>query len=251
MARAPEYERMLNSMRSFVRLVGSSSDGSSVIELDGVVGSLCPTVPDRSVANSVVYESQEALIAVLPELARRYDDAGVQAWTVWAPEDDGDAIAALEEAGHKLDADPAAMSIDLAELGDPPDLDHRTGDDLVSAIGGINDRAYPVDGDPFTRMLSRQPPGVTTNYVADVDGEPAACLQILPVDGDAMVLLVATVPEARGRGLASRLMQRALCDARENGCDISTLQATKLGEPVYARLGYRSHGALQMWEKRK
>jgi hypothetical protein len=24
-----------------------------------------------------------------------------------------------------------------------------------------------------------------------------------------------------------------------------------MGEPVYAQLGYRSHGALQMWEKRR
>ena len=32
---------------------------------------------------------------------------------------------------------------------------------------------------------------------------------------------------------------------------MSSLQATKLGEPVYARLGYKSHGALQMWEKRR
>ena len=54
-----------------------------------------------------------------------------------------------------------------------------------------------------------------------------------------------------GRGLAGRLMHRALWDARANGCDLSSLQATKMGEPVYARLGYESHGALQMWEKRR
>ena len=87
--------------------------------------------------------------------------------------------------------------------------------------------------------------------MADLDGEPAACLQILPVEGDASVYWVATLPEARGRGLAGRLLHRALWDAREAGCDMSSLQATKLGEPVYARLGYESHGALQMWEKRR
>jgi GNAT superfamily N-acetyltransferase len=167
------------------------------------------------------------------------------------PEDDTAAAAALEAAGHKLDADPAAMTFELAGLTEPPEIDHRTGDDLLPVIADINDRAYGHDDASFTRMLAQHPAGVTRNYVADVDGQPAACLQILPVDGDASVYWVATLPEARGRGLCRRLMHHALWDAREAGCDLSTLQATKLGEPVYARLGYERHGALQMWEKRR
>ena len=214
MARADAYERMLRSMWAFVRLVGRSSEGAHVIELDGVLGCVCPAVPERSLPNSVVYESQQALIAALPELARHYDEAGVDAWTVWTPEDDSGAIAALGEAGHKLDAEPAAMTLDLSQLGEPPEIDYRTGDDLVPIVADINDRSYPVDGAPFTRMMAEHPPGETSNYVADVDGAPAACLQIYPVDGDACVLLVATLPEARGRGLGGRLMHRALWDAR-------------------------------------
>ena len=251
MARPQEYERMLKSMRAFFRLVGRSSEGAHVIELDGVVGSVCPKVPERSLPNSVVYESPEALITALPDLARHYGGAGIEAWTVWTPEDDADAIAALSDAGHKLDADPAAMTLDLASLDEPPEIDYRTGDDLLPVVADINDRSYPVEDAPFTRLMSEHPPGVTKNYVVDVEGEPGACLQILPVDGDACVLLVATLPEARGRGLCRRLMHRALWDARGDGCDISSLQATKAGEPVYARLGYRSHGALQMWENRR
>jgi hypothetical protein len=45
-------------------------------------------------------------------------------------------------------------------------------------------------------------------------------------------------------------MHLALAEGRDRGCDISTLQATTLGYPVYARLGYRDVGALQMWERR-
>ena len=250
MARAPVYERMLRSMRTYFSLVGRSSEGAHVLELDGVMASVVPQVPERSLPNSVVYESQDALVAALPELTRHYAEAGIEAWTVWTPADDAGAVAALEGAGHELDADPAAMALDLSQLGEPPDIDHRTGDDLAPVIAGINDRAYPVEGAPFTRMTSAHPHAVTVNYVTDLDGEPAACLQILPLDGDASVWAVATLPDARGRGLCARLMRRALWDARERGCEISTLQATKLGEPVYERLGYESHGPIQMWEKR-
>jgi GNAT superfamily N-acetyltransferase len=143
------------------------------------------------------------------------------------------------------------MTMDLARLDAPPEIDYRTGDDLIPVVAHLNDRAYPVKGTPFTRMMSAHPAGVTRNYVADFEGEAAACLQILPVDGDACVLLVATEPEFRGRGLATRLMHRALWDAREEGCDLSTLQATKRGEPIYARLGFENLGALQMWERRR
>jgi predicted acetyltransferase len=83
-------------------------------------------------------------------------------------------------------------------------------------------------------------------YVA----EDAAALAIRDCDGDAGVWLVATLPEARGRGLAGGLLALAMHEARERGCDISTLQATRAGEPVYARLGYEKFGSIGMWEKR-
>lgn len=143
------------------------------------------------------------------------------------------------------------MAMDLAGLPEPREIDYRTGDDLMPVVAAINDSAYPFDGTPFSDFTSQHPHGVTVNYVAHLDGEPAATVVIFPVGGDASVWDVATLPEARGRGLCARLMHRALGDARANGCDFSSLQATKLGEPVYARLGYESQGALELWEKRR
>lgn len=251
MDRTPAYARLEKSMRAFFSLIGRSSEGAHVIELDGVFGSVCPRVPERSLPNSVVYESQEALIAALPELARHYYDAGIDAWTVWVPDDHADAAAALADAGHVLDADPAAMTMELDGLDDPPELDYREGDELLPIVAAINDDAYAFEGTPFADFTAQQPPGATRDYVAYLDGEPAAAVVILPVDGDASVWDVATLPHARGRGLCPRLMHRALWDARAEGCDMSSLQATKLGQPVYERLGYRNHGALQMWERRR
>jgi GNAT superfamily N-acetyltransferase len=250
MARPADYARMLNSMRAFFRLAGQGSEGGRAVDLDGVLAGVSPAIPDRSLPNSVIYASQHALIDALPELERLYDEAGVRAWTVWAPEDDEDAIAALEAAGHALDADPAAMWVELASLPAAPELEYRKGD-LMHEVGPLNDRAYGVSGEPFTKMTTHWPAGVSHDYVADVAGEPASAVVILDVDSDASVWCVATSPEARSRGLTTRLLHHALIDARERGCNISTLQATKLGEPVYARLGYQSHGAIQMWEKRR
>jgi ribosomal protein S18 acetylase RimI-like enzyme len=84
-----------------------------------------------------------------------------------------------------------------------------------------------------------------------VEGRPAATLAIHDHDGDAHVTLVGTLEAARGRGLATLLMRQALADARERGCTTTTLVATKMGHPVYARLGYRDFGRVQMWERRR
>jgi predicted acetyltransferase len=62
--------------------------------------------------------------------------------------------------------------------------------------------------------------------------------------------MVAVVPEARGHGIAGKLLAHALADAAERGLETSTLVATNLGRPVYERLGYRQFGALEMWERR-
>jgi hypothetical protein len=43
----------------------------------------------------------------------------------------------------------------------------------------------------------------------------------------------------------------ALAEARGRGMETSTLQSTKLGYPVYERLGYERVCALEMWERRR
>ena len=88
-------------------------------------------------------------------------------------------------------------------------------------------------------------------YQARVDGEPACVLGTVDDGDDCGVYLVATLPEHRGQGLARRLLHAALAEARERGLRTSSLQATKLGYPVYERLGYEPICAIEMWERRR
>ena len=117
-------------------------------------------------------------------------------------------------------------------------------------LGVINDLAYR-SGDAFKRLLGTGPADPSHTYVARVDGRPAASVVSHDHEGDCSIWWVATIPEARGRGLAPALMRRALADGKARGCEVTTLQATKLGQPVYERLGYRNLGEIQMWERRK
>jgi GNAT superfamily N-acetyltransferase len=248
---AVAWDRMLASMRAWFPGVADRTEGFRCLRLDGVLATVTPAVPDRSLPNSVVYESEDALAAELDQLARVYEEAGVRAWTVWTPEDDRRTRRMLEEAGHVLDASPAAMIADLAEVEPPRGDDPQpVGDPRAEDFGTVNDRAYGLT-DTFTVIAGEGPLEPANHYVLREDGEAIACVETMDLDGDCSVYEVAVVPEARGRGLTAGLLRRALADGRERGCEVSTLQATKLGRPVYERLGYRAFGVIEMWERRK
>jgi GNAT superfamily N-acetyltransferase len=243
------WERMHRSMWVAFRAVPVASSGR-VLELDGVLAGLTPAVPERSLPNSVLYDSEDALAAALPTLADAYDAAGIHAWTVWVPEHHERARRLLADAGHKLDAAPTAMIAELDQVEPPrpddpvPDAEPSLGD-----LGRINDLAYGTE-DAFQRILGDGPADPRFNYIARQRDRAVASVVSQDHRGDCSIWWVATVPEARGQGLAAGLMRRALADGRARGCEVSTLQATKLGRPVYERLGYRGFGAIEMWERR-
>ena len=96
-----------------------------LFERRGVAAAVVPAIPDRSIPNSVATVTRGALEAAIGDLAAAYAEAGVGAWMVWVPEDDRDVAALLEAPGCALDATPAAMSLELADLAEPEsgDLD--------------------------------------------------------------------------------------------------------------------------------
>ena len=142
-----------------------------------------------------------------------------------------------------------AMPIEALEAPEPdPRLEIREEPDyaLVSSINevayGFTPGEFPVMGGDLSALRT---------YLGSIDGETVACAGAFAHGSDCEIVFVAVLPEGRGRGISSRLMARALADAADQGLETTTLQATKLGYPVYVRLGYADHGELQMWERRK
>jgi len=242
-------ERQFASLRVFVRAIGEGSPGGSVVERPGVTGSVSPAVPTRSIMNSVVYDHAGALEQAWDDLASAYDEAGVTAWTVWVAPGDEDAVRVLRERGHRLDAEPTAMAFELAGFRGEQAIDPDPRPSGVESAR-LNDEAYGYAGD-FERGIGSVMEDRGHLYIASADGRPASCAWALDASGDCGIFAVATTPAARGRGLAGGLIARALLDARERGCETSSLQSTRMGESVYERLGYRSLGKLGMWEHRR
>jgi GNAT superfamily N-acetyltransferase len=113
------------------------------------------------------------------------------------------------------------------------------------------DRAHGVAEGTARAALGDLPEGHGHLYAGLVDGRPASLVFVCDREDDCVFAIAATAPEARGRGLVTTMLHRALLDARDRGCTTSTTQATRMGAPVYTGLGYRTVGTVQMWERRE
>jgi GNAT superfamily N-acetyltransferase len=125
----------------------------------------------------------------------------------------------------------------------PGDVRRVSSADDAATYWRICDDAYPSLGVPpgtFTTAYSPDNllrPEVEA-CVAFHDGRAVACASIWMAEGLGMVGWVASLPAARGRGLAAAATVWATNRAFELGGDVAALQASPMGEPVYERLGY-------------
>lgn len=237
---------------AFWRALTAGAPGASVIERDGgLVAAVLPGSPRRSVMNCVFYEEGEAVLAARDELDAAYRDAGVDAWTVWVLPGDEPTAAGLRDAGHVLDATPAAMGGVLAEMDlAPRGIAEVVRSDDWAAMARLNAAAYTTPEEDWVSALGDQTDALGVLYAIGDPADPDASAFISSHAGNAEVCFVATRAELRGRGLASELLRHALREASAAGCETTTLEATKLGQPVYERMGFRVLGELEMWERR-
>ncbi len=243
--------RAIAGVREEIVAFGSGAPDSSLIRRDGLIASVAPAAPQRSLFNSVVYDDPAALAEEIGGLEEAYDSHGVSAWTVWVPDDDRDTAQLLAARGHRLDAAPRAMALDLAELvGEPPAPEgiHPAAGSVLSAAE-LNDRAYGYGSDGFRSALVEEC-GIRW-HGANAGEEPVCCVGTVEVGDDCCLTGVATPPEWQGRGIAGWLLWRVLAEARESGFSTASLQATRAGAPLYERLGFADFGFIEMWERRR
>ncbi len=243
--------RAIAGLRAEVEAFGAGAVDSETIRREGLLAAIVPAAPQRSIFNSVVYADRGVLVRELDALAEAYDAHGVRAWTVWVPDEDRETARLLAARGHRLDAAPRAMAMDLGGLAAPPDppAGIEPGPCEPATAADLNDRAYGYGADGFRAGLAGET--AIRWHGALADGEPVGCVGTIAVGEDCCVTGVATPPEFQRRGIATWLLWRALADAREEGMLSASLQASKAGAPAYERLGFADLGYVEMWELRR
>ena len=165
----------------------------------------------------------------------------------------GHADAALEAACQRENmvsiSNAPGMMIDAMIPGQPlpADTEVRTVTDAAAAadFAAVAVDSYKSLGmPPEIGAVIFASPGrclVPSNHmvVAYRSGKPVSCAMTIFSHSIAGVYWVGTIAEARGRGMAEACTRTVANAALARGARIVVLQASKFGEPIYRRMGFR------------
>lgn len=177
-------------------------------------------------------------------------DVGAFSWWCRPPLDHASWEPVLSPFGFRLDDATPGMAVDLGRLDrshkGPPNLQIRLVDDLhlLAEWVRIFLSGYELpsswEGD-FYSLLSDLPLDWPVRYYLGYqDGIPVATSNAFLSGGIVGVYCVATLPEARGRGLGGALTVAPLVDAEKQGCNLGILQSSRMGFSVYRQLGFQT-----------
>src|SRR5688500_3285451 len=88
LVRPASLELVWQCVAAEARLFAASAATSRLFERSGLIASIAPSAPDRSMFNWIVPCAAGSLERWYDEVARAYRDSGVRAFTVWVDADD-------------------------------------------------------------------------------------------------------------------------------------------------------------------
>lgn len=145
-------------------------------------------------------------------------------------------------------ADDSAMAIDLQTL--PMNLHVPTGftSEAVDDLGtlrtwcGFTDQTVVADAlFAWGQTLGFAPEREIVHFLGRLDGRPVATATLVLGGGVAGIYNVMTVPDAQRRGIGALMTVRPLAVARARGYRLGILQSSKMGYPLYRRLGFQDY----------
>ena len=228
----------------------ASRPGGEVIEADDVT-ICCTGVPFRSVNCAVEIDLDPATAdARIAEVGAWFDARGHPwRWLVGPSSGPDDLGERLARAGYEPNRGSVGMALDLDGFvpeTPPTGVEIVTVDDLagLAAWDSIQRMALVLDAtqtrgwrDAHDRALGPDVP--LRDWIAFLDGVPVAAAALFVGAGVAGIYNVATVPEARVRGIARAITAAALAEAVRRGQRTAVLGSSELGYAVYRRLGFR------------
>ncbi|MFL5907098.1 MAG: GNAT family N-acetyltransferase [Solirubrobacterales bacterium] len=162
---------------------------------------------------------------------------------------DDDLVAAAEEHGlnfvYEMPEMVREQPVEHHSLPESAEVRRVTDTDQVGAYWELTAKAYVSVSFPpevFGHYDRRE--GLLADnvdaFLGYLDGKPVSAAMTVVHDGVAGIYWVGTLEEARGRGLAWATTAAATNAGFDRGAELASLQASHMGEPIYARMGYET-----------
>jgi len=240
-------EAIHNNFHSFLHLMCKDTSGFEWIQREDATFMVChiPT----SIYNRVV-ETRfdiDAIEEKIMEVVEFYSSNGLPfLWMVSPKDSPPDLSQRLEVNGFVRSGSPG-MAIDLRQLkapASPPGFRLERVMDKESLINysHLMPKAFGFD-DLSKSAVTRWIQGLglredLSHYIGYLDDKQVASSSIYCSGGVAGLYCVASMPEARRKGLGSLMSAIPLLNAREEGYNVGVLHSSMLAHGVYLRLGF-------------
>ena len=193
----------------------------------------------------------ERVKATVDSLQAKIDAQGAPAfWWVGPRSKPDDLGAHLERYGLQPAGEVPGMAINLALLEDKPEtirdftIQPVVGVEmqrLWAQVAGVGTEFPPEAIEAAVRVegtLSGPDYQAQRRYIGYLHGAPVATAALVLDSGVAGIYAVATIPEARRKGIGRTMTVRPLLEAKQSGYQVGILQASPMGYPIYKRLGF-------------
>lgn len=190
--------------------------------------------------------------ATLDSLQARIDEQGAPALWWVGPQSKPDNLGSLlEEHGLQLAGEIPGMAINLALVDNKPEtIANLTIQKATNAeMQGLWARTAAVGtgfSDVATDAMARLEATLTDpqykaqhRYIGFLGGTPVATSALVLDSGVAGIYAVATIPEARRKGIGRMMTVMPLLEARQIDYRVGILQASSMGYSIYKRIGFR------------
>ena len=202
----------------------------------------------------------EGVKATVDSLQAKIEAQGAPAFWWVGPRSKPDNLGALLEGyGLQPAGEVPGMAIDLALLENTPEtITDFTIQKVIDAkmqrlwarIAAVGTEFPPAAVEAMVRVeatLSGPDYKAQHRYIGYLHGAPVATAALVLDSGVAGIYAVATIPEARRKGIGRIMTVRPLLEARQSGYQVGILQASPMGYPIYKRLGFRDVGKYRIY----
>jgi GNAT superfamily N-acetyltransferase len=238
---------VLESIREF----GRWQEGAMLLEEDGLLLLAGASESPTGYSNAAARVSPQVPAELVLERAAEFFGDQQRGFALWVRgQGEADLEAAAERAGLSSIAQSAWMAREapLPEAALPPGVRIELVEDAagIEAAKQVNRAAYvdvgfsPEDADAIYGVPARALGPQLITAVAYRGEQPLATAMALLTPGVAGIYWVGTDPAARRKGLGAACTTAVHNAGLAAGARLSALHATRMGEPLYASLGYRT-----------